>query len=167
MSVDPNEKAIVPEDASGYVPNIQLEDDEPLDGPAMQPEVTAPVTPAEEPTEQAPVPCPSEPEPSPVPEAPEPTPEEEPEHAAPAPEDVDPPPPAEPPRQEPDANEPEKPHRKLFIALTCVFAVLALCAIAGISYVYLVIKPYESYAQRLLRRDQSGRNDPVGGTGGH
>ena len=46
MSVDPNEKAIVPEDASGYVPNIQLEDDEPLDGPAMQPEVTAPVTPA-------------------------------------------------------------------------------------------------------------------------
>lgn len=145
MSVDPNEKAIVPEDASGYVPNIQLEDDEPLDGPAMQPEVTAPVTPVEEPTEQAPVPCPSEPEPSPVPEAPEPTPEEEPEHAAPAPEDVDPPPPAEPPRQEPDANEPEKPHRKLFIALTCVFAVLALCAIAGISYVYLVIKPYESY----------------------
>lgn len=42
MSVDPNEKAIVPEDASGYVPNIQLEDDEPLDvlpcSPKSQPQ---------------------------------------------------------------------------------------------------------------------------------
>ncbi len=78
-------------------------------------------------------------------------PEEPPEEPIPPEKPIAPPiimPPSEEPEPEPEPDEPPEPKKKknkLLIALTCLFAVLALAIIGGVSYVYFVIKPYESY----------------------
>ncbi len=154
-----------PEESRGYVPQVHLEPDQPdqpeqislpdsdrIDTPEEAEHTELPESPEavpQEPSPEAPE-APKQPE---QPEAPA-----EPEEAEP-PEEIDeseqPEEPAAPPpvppitdESKPTDNEPPKPKKKknkLFIALTSLFVVLALALVGGISYVYFVIKPYESY----------------------
>lgn len=141
-------------DGVGYVPEVHLPDAPAQPEPPQEAEHTeiddtipSPDSPAQ-PSAQEEGTAPEQPEPAPE-EVPMPEPSQSKESTAeepPAekPEDDAPEKPEPEPTEDPE--QPKKPKRnKLFIALTCLFAVLALCAIGGISYVYLVIKPYESY----------------------
>ena len=139
-------------DGVGYVPEVHLPDAPAQPEPPQEAEHTeiddtipSPDAPAQ-PSAQEEGTATEQPGPAPE-EAPEPSKSKEPtaeEPPAEKPEDDAPEKPEPEPTEEPE--QPKKPKRnKLFIALTCLFAGLALCAIGGISYVYLVIKPYESY----------------------
>ena len=147
---DPTQETL--EESRGYVPQVHLEPEQPVDPESGIPDSEANHAPL---PEQAPLEHTEEPEPTesaseaPV-ESDEP---EETDH----PEEIDEseapvsPPPFPPTTDEPEETmdeEPPKPRKKknkLFIALTSLFVVLALSLVGGISYVYFVIKPYESY----------------------
>lgn len=157
MSLEHDPTQDTPEESRGYVPQVHLEPEQPVDPEPSVPDSEADNVPL---PEQAPFEHTEEPElPNPaseVPELPEePAEPDESEEAEPT-EEIDEledpasPPPVPPTTDEPEPTdeEPPKPKKKknkLFIALTSLFVVLALALVGGISYVYFVIKPYESY----------------------
>ena len=157
MSLEHDPTQDTPEESRGYVPQVHLEPEQPVDPEPGVPDSEADNAPL---PEQAPFEHTEESElPDPVTEAPEQPeapaepdeseeaePPEEPEQS----EDSASPPPVPPTTDEPEPTdeEPPKPKKKknkLFIALTSLFVVLALALVGGISYVYFVIKPYEGY----------------------
>ena len=154
MSLEHDPTQDTPEESRGYVPQVHLEPEQPVDPEPGVPDSEADDAPL---PEQAPFEHTEEPEiPDPTSEAPEqpeePAEPDEFEEAEPPEEPEEPasPPPVPPTTDEPEPTdeEPPKPKKKknkLFIALTSLFVVLALALVGGISYVYLVIKPYESY----------------------
>ena len=150
MSPEHNQAKETPEESRGYIPQVHLEPEQPVESELSLPDSNADDVPLpeqspfehtqsqQEPEIPEPV-IPKQPEEADVPQEPEkPVPTEEPIIIPPVP----------PTTQAPEsaADEPPKPKKKkLFIALTCLFVVLALAIIGGISYVYFVIKPYEGY----------------------
>ena len=152
MSLEHDPTQETPEESEGYVPQVHLEPEQPVDPESGVPDSEANHAPL---PEQAPLEHTEEPEPTEsASEAPAESDEpEETDH----PEEIDEsealasPPPFPPTTDEPEETtdeEPPKPRKKknkLFIALTSLFVVLALSLVGGISYVYFVIKPYESY----------------------
>ena len=152
MSLEHDPTQETPEESRGYVPQVHLEPEQPVDPESGVPDSEANHAPL---PEQAPLEHTEEPEPTEsASEAPAESDEpEETDH----PEEIDEseapvsPPPFPPTTDEPEETtdeEPPKPRKKknkLFIALTSLFVVLALSLVGGISYVYFVIKPYESY----------------------
>ena len=150
MSPEHNQAKETPEESRGYIPQVHLEPEQPIESEHSLPDSNADDAPLpeqspfehmqsqQEPEIPEPV-IPEQPEEADVPQEPErPIPTEEPI--------IIPPVPPTPQEPEPAADEPQKPKKKkLFIALTCLFVVLALAIIGGISYVYFVIKPYERY----------------------
>ena len=147
----------VPEAPQGYVPQVHLESEHTEVAASTLPDSEAadsavPETPPVEHTDPPTPPEQDDPDPIPpaVPEssAEEAEPPEEPEKPEELDESEEP---EEPEHPEPPAQEPtpatgkKQKSRKLFIALTSLFVVLALAVIGGISCVYFVIKPYESY----------------------
>ncbi len=144
----------VPEAPQGYVPQVHLESEH-IEVPKPSPpdsetaDSAAAEAPPAEHTDPAAVPEQDDPELAPPvpPEPPEPPAEEPEEPEEPAePEEPKEPEHPEPPAQEPiPAKEKKQKSRKLFVVLTSLFVVLALAVTGSISYVYFVIKPYESY----------------------
>ena len=157
MSLEHDPTQDTPEESRGYVPQVHLEPEQPVDPEPGVPDSEADDAPL---PEQASFEHTEEPElPDPASEAPEqpeaPAEPDESEEAEPSEEIDESEEPASPPpvppiadEPEPTAAEPPKPRKKknkLFIALTSLFVVLALALVGGISYVYFVIKPYEGY----------------------
>ena len=151
MSLEHDPTQETPEESRGYVPQVHLEPEQPVNQESGVPDSEAnhALLPEQAPLEHTEEPEPTESASEAPAESDEPEetdhPEEIDESEAPAS-----PPPVPPTTDEPEPTdeEPPKPRKKknkLFIALTSLFVVLALSLVGGISYVYFVIKPYESY----------------------